>query len=200
MRVPGVLVLMAVLAVSLAPARAAAADPAAGEIEAFQGELLATMKAGPSLGPEGRFKRLTPVVERAFDLPVMTRFAVGPDWSRMSEADHRALIAAFTRLSAASYAKNFNRWSGEKLTVDPNVVTRGTDKIVRAQIVPASGAPTDLMYRMRQDAGAWKIVDVYYGAISQLTTRRSDFAASLAAGGAPGLEKHLDALVDKLLK
>jgi phospholipid transport system substrate-binding protein len=200
MRVPGILVLVAILAVSLAPARATAADPAAGEIEAFQGELLATMKAGPSLGPEGRFKRLTPVVERTFDLPVMTRFAVGPDWSRMSEADHRALIAAFTRLSAASYAKNFNRWSGEKLTVDPNVVTRGTDKIVRAQIVPASGGPTDLMYRMHQDAGGWKIVDVYYGAISQLTTRRSDFAASLAAGGAPGLEKHLDALVDKLLK
>ena len=41
------------------------------------------------------------------------------------------------------------------------------------------------MYRMRELGGSWKIIDVYYGAISQLTTRRSDFAAtSLNAGGA----------------
>jgi phospholipid transport system substrate-binding protein len=200
MRVPGVLALAAAFVLWLAPGLACAADPAAANIEAFQSELLATMKAGPGLGPQGRFKRLTPVVERAFDLPVMTRFAVGADWARMSEADHRALVASFTRLTAASYAKNFNRWSGEKLTVDANVVTRGTDKIVRAQILPTSGAPTDLMYRMHQDGAAWKIVDVYYGGISQLVTRRSDFAAPLAAGGALGLEKHLDALVDKLLR
>ncbi len=188
------------LTFSLASSWAIAADPAASQIEAFDGELLATMKAGPTLGPQGRYRRLTPLVERAFDLPLMTRFAVGPDWTKMSEPDHRALIGAFTRLTAASYAKNFDHWGGERLTVDPTVAVRGADKIVRSQIVPAGGAPTDLMYRMRQDGGTWKIVDVYYGAISQLTTRRSDFAAPLAAGGAAGLEKHLDALTASLLR
>jgi ABC-type transporter MlaC component len=52
---------------------------------------------------------------------------------------------------------------------------------------------------MRQDGGIWKIVDVYYGAVSQLTTRRADFAAPLASGGATGLVSHLDTLVAKLL-
>ena len=174
---------------AFAPSRAAAADPAAAQIEAFDADLVATMKAGASLGPQGRYRRYMPVVERVFDLPVMTRFAVGPGWDGMTEADHRLLVAAFTRLTAASYAKNFDRWNGEKLTIDPNVATRGADKIVRARIVPASGGATDLMYRMRLTGGTWRIVDVYYGAISQLTTRGAqDFAgaAPLAAGGAAG--------------
>ncbi|MHB8528123.1 MAG: ABC transporter substrate-binding protein [Caulobacteraceae bacterium] len=196
-----ILATMALVA-GLAPvtALAAAADPAAMRVNSFDASLLETMKAGPSLGAQGRFRRLAPVVERDFDIPVMTRFAVGPAWAKMGETDHRALIEAFTRLTAASYAHNFDRWSGERFTIDPKVEERAGDKIVRSQIVPTRGAPTDLIYRMRQDAGAWKIIDVYFGAISQLTTRRSDFAAPLASGGAAGLKKHLDAAVARLLK
>ncbi len=42
-----------------------------------------------------------------------------------------------------------------------------------------------LGYRMRQAGSTWKMIDVLFnGAISQLTTQRSDFAATLAAGGA----------------
>ena len=62
------------------------------------------------------------------------------------------------------------------------------------------GAPVALSYRMRESAGAWRIIDVYFGAISQLTTRRSDFAAPLAAGGAKGLITHLNTLSDDLMK
>src|SRR5438552_19079444 len=41
------------------------------------------------------------------------------------------------------------------------------------------------LYRMHEVNGTWKIVDVYSNGVSELTLRRSDFAAMLAAGGAP---------------
>jgi len=180
-------------------ARAAQPDPAAARIEAFDASLIETMKQGPALGAKGRYRMLTPVVERAFDLPLMTQFAVGPAWAKFSAADRRALTAAFTRLTAASYAHNFDRFAGERFVVDPLVQTRGPDRIVQSHLTPAHGAPVSLTYRMRSDGGSWRIVDVYYGAVSQLTTRRADFAGPLAAGGAAGLIGHLDALVAKLL-
>ena len=65
--------------------------------------------------------------------------------------------------------------------------------------MPRSGAPTTLMYRMRDSGGGWKIIDVYYGAISQLTTRRSDFQGPVKSGGAKGLLSHLEATTAKLL-
>ena len=183
-----------------APAVRADTDPAATQIDGFDNALVGVMKQGGALGAQGRARKLTPAMEQAFNFPVMTRFAVGPAWTGMSDADHQALIAAFTRYSAASFAHNFDTYGGERFTVDPNVETRGIDKIVKSQLIPAHGSPVVIDYRMRADGGTWKIIDVYFnGTISQLTTRRSDFAAT-ASQGAKALVVHMDAQTEKLLK
>ena len=181
-------------------AEAAQSDPAAARIEAFNRSLVEVMKQGPALGAKGRIRRLEPVVQDTFDLPLMTRYSVGPSWATMSESDHQALIRAYTRLTAASYAHNFDRYDGERFDVNPTVQTRGPDKVVSSHLTPRSHAPIELIYRMRLDGGEWKVADIYYGGISQLTTRRSDFAAPLASGGARGLLAHLEAASDKLLQ
>jgi phospholipid transport system substrate-binding protein len=196
------LALAALLSVAAAssPATAAQADPAAVRIEAFDNVLLETMKGAKALGPTGRYRKLAPAVEAAFDMPTMTQFSVGPAWTTFTPAQKSALIAGFTRLSVASYAHNFDGYSGERFDIEPIVQTRGTDKIVTTHLVRPGAAPVNLLYRMRQSGGVWKIIDVYYGAISQLTTRRSDFARPLASGGADGLIAHLSSAGDGLLK
>jgi phospholipid transport system substrate-binding protein len=100
----------------------------------------------------------------------------------------------------ASYAHNFDSFSGERFDLDPNVQTRGIDKIVQCKLIPAHDKPVALVYRMRQTADGWKIIDVYYDGVSQLTTQRADFAQPLADGGVASLLNHLDALTAKLLK
>lgn len=197
-----VLKLTAVLVACSVPAVvcAAPADPAAARIETFDRAVVDIMKQGPTLGVRGRFRKFGPVIEDAFDLPLMTRFAVGPSWANLSDSDRQSLVRAFSRLTAASYAHNFDRFEGERFELTGAVQTRGLDKIVQSKLYPSDRAPVDLTYRMRQSGGQWKIVDVYYGAISQLTTRRSDFAGPLASGGAKGLIAHLDEATAKLLR
>ncbi len=198
--------LMAAIAVTAlpfvsAPVRAASADPAAAQIDAFDASLIDTMKNAKALGIQGRFRKLEPVVARTFDIPTMTRIAVGADWATIPAAKQQALIAAFARLTTASYAHNFSGYSGERIDIDPNVLTRLPDKQVQTHLISPGSAPTAISYRMRQAPdGAWKVIDVGYGGISQLTTRRSDFAATLAHGGADALAAHLNALVDKEMK
>jgi len=195
--------IMAALALGAAApqVQAAPADPAAAQIDSFDSALVDTMKAGRSLGVQGRYQRLAPVVSRAFDIPTMIRFAVGAPWATMTPAQQAQLTDAFARLTTASYAHNFSSYSGQSIVVDPNVATRGPDKVVQTRINSPGSAPVAISYRMRQSGGAWKIIDVYYnGSISQLTTRRSDFAGPLAQGGAPALLAHLNTLVDKQLK
>jgi phospholipid transport system substrate-binding protein len=189
------------LAAGAPAAWAAAPDPAAQVVDAFDADLIDTMKQARSLGLMGRFHHLEPIVTRAYDIPTMIRIAVGPSWSTMTPAQQSALTEAFRRLTAASYAHTFDGYAGERIEVEPNVVTRGPDKVVQTKLFPAHGAPVAIAYRLRESGGAWKIIDVFYnGAISQLTTRRADFSAILAQGGAPALLAHLNALVDKQLK
>ncbi len=181
---------------------AQASDPAAAQIEAFDNALLDTMKQAKSLGVQGRFRQLEPAVGHAFDLPTMTRFAVGPKWATASPQDQAALTRAFTRLTVATYAHNFDSFGGEKFAVDPKVDSRGPDKLVRTHLVSPHDKPVDLTYRMRQASdGRWKIIDVYYnGSISELAARRSDFASTVNAGGPAALVQKIDALADKQMK
>jgi phospholipid transport system substrate-binding protein len=190
------------LAGAAAPAaQAVSADPAAAQIDAFDASLLDVMKQAKALGLQGRYHRFEPVVARAYDVATMIRFAVGPSWATIPAAQQQALTEAFDRLTVASYAHNFDGYSGESFQTDPNVRTVGPDKVVTTHLVSPHGAPVSIAYRMRQSGGAWKIIDVFYnGSISQLTTRRADFASALAQGGPAALIAHLNALVDKQMK
>ena len=184
-----------------AGAARADADPAVAVIDSFDKSLLETMKAADDLGLKGRYKKLEPVVERAFNLPVMTRYAVGAKWTEFSDAEHQGLIDAFTRLTVASYAHNFDGYGGERFELSPDVQTRNLDKIVQTKLVRPSDKPVVLNYRMRLADGTWKVIDIYYGGnISQLTIRRNDLAATAMVGGAKALIKNMNGQADKLLK
>ena len=189
--------LIATLAFALAspPAFAQVADPAAGTVQALNSGLLSIMRAGTAAGQAGRARAIAPVVDRTFDIPMMTRLAVGPSWTNIAPTDQTALVAAFRALTVAQYAKNFDSYGGESFTMVPQVETRGGDKLVRTMLVVPKGSSEALGYRLRQSGGQWKIIDVYYrNAISQLATRRSEFARPLATGGARSLIAHLNQL------
>jgi phospholipid transport system substrate-binding protein len=183
-------------------ARSASAetDPAIEQIKAFDQSLLGVMKQAKTLGIQGRYRVLEPAIDRSFDIPAMTRFSVGPRWATMSEPDRDTLTKALRRFTIASYAHNFTGYDGERFDVDPVAEVRGADRIVKTRIIASAKAPVSINYRMRESGHSWRIIDVYYGAISQLTTRRADFAASLAAGGAPELVTHLNALSDAAMR
>lgn len=191
---------VAALAAIAVPASAfaqVAADPAIAPVQALDAGLLAIMKAGARAGVPGRAAQIGPVVDRSFDIPLMTRLAVGPSWTTFAPADQTALVAAFRRLTVNTYARNFDGFSGQSFTVAPQVESRGGDKLVRTTLSDPSGSPVAIAYRLRQGAGGWRIIDVFYKSISQLTTRRSDFAQILSQGGAKALVAHLDAMAAK---
>ena len=181
-------------------ASAAASDPAAIQVQTLTDSLLKSMKAGAAESMAERYRTLAPVIEQTFALPLVTRLAVGPDWANFSPDQQKAVIAAFTRFTVANYAHNFRDFDGQKFEIDDNVSTRDSDKIVHTHVIPRNDAPVSLLYRMHEVDGTWRIIDVYSNGVSELALRRSDFAAALAAGGAPVLIEHLNKGSDLLMK
>lgn len=189
---------LAVALLASVPARAA--DPGADRIQAFYSALLDTMKKGPQLGMQGRFQALGPAVDATFDIPAMVQFIVGASWSGTKDADKTALIAAFRRMTIANYAGNFTSYDGEQFNVESNVQQRGPDKIVQTTLVPKNEKAIALIYRMRETSSGWKVIDVFLnGYVSTLAMRRSDFASTLASGGASALVAKMNHISDDLL-
>jgi phospholipid transport system substrate-binding protein len=188
------------LAPAVDSAYAAGTDPAVAQVQALTASLLKAMRAGPAVSAAERYRQLAPVIKQVFALPLMTSLSVGPDWASFKPQEQQALIAAFSRYTIANYAHNFHSYDGQKFQVDDNAVSRGEEKIVRSSLIPRDGTPADLLYRVRNVDGTWKIIDVYYDGISQLILHRSDFGAAIASGGAPALLTHLQQVSDGLLK
>jgi len=187
----------ALLTIAVPAAQAQAADAPVAQVRGFYDALTASMKMGGSA--KGRYDKLRPAVEKAFDLPAMTATAVGPSFAAMSDADKKALIEAFTRMTVANYAKNFDSYGGETFTVEPASIARGNDKFVKS-VMKTKSESIAFNYRTHQVGGEWKVTDVYLaGNISQMAQKRSDFAGTLASGGASGLTKRINALTDQML-
>jgi phospholipid transport system substrate-binding protein len=179
---------------ALTPGAVAAANPQ-DVVRGFYQVLLGNMRDGHILGESGRFARLAPVVGRDFDVPAMTRLAVGAAWANLNPTEQQQLIAAFGHYVAATYADQFDSYSGQQLQVTGER-SYGPDVMVETKIVKSNGESTRLDYRTDQGG---RILDVYLdGSISELAIHHSEFHSILQREGVDGLVMALNRKVDLL--
>jgi phospholipid transport system substrate-binding protein len=176
------------------------AAPATGgdTVQRLYDVLLGTMKNGRTLGQSGRFTQLEPVIRRSFDIPAMARLSVGSSWAGMTEGQRQQVTESFGRYISAIYADRFDSYNGQKLQVIGEQPNAG-GIMVKSEIVKANGEPVKVDYMMRRSGDSWLISDIYLdGAISEVATRRSEFAAILKNDGIDGLIAALNRKADML--
>ena len=176
-----------------------AAPSTGGEtVQGLYDALLNTMKNGRTLGQSGRFMRLAPVIRSTFDITSMARLSVGSSWAGVSEAQRQQVSESFGRYISAIYADRFDSYDGQKLEVTGEQPAP-SGLMVKSQIIKANGEPVKVDYMMRRNGEGWLISDIYLdGAISEVATRRSEFATILKNDGIDGLIAALNRKADML--
>src|SRR5436190_18951819 len=176
------------------------AAPSSGgdTVKGLYDALLSTMKNGRILGQSGRFAQLDPVIRRSFDIASMARLSIGSSWAGLSESRRQQITESFGRYISAIYADRFDSYAGQQLEVTGEQPA-SSGVMVRSQIIKASGEPVKVDYMMRRNGDGWLISDIYLdGAISEVATRRSEFAAILRSDGIDGLVAALNRKADNL--
>src|SRR5258708_24879590 len=184
--------------ICFSPRGAEAAPGPAEVVRHFYDELLSVTQNAAALGVKGRYEKLEPVVLATFDAPFMTQLSVGPLWVDLSPEQKQGAWKAFARYVAATYAIQFDDYSGEQFQIfgeeQIKLVT-----IVKTQLVRSDGGKVTINYALHDNGTAWQIRDVYLaGTISELATRRSDFVSTLRSGGIEALPARLDKEADPL--
>jgi phospholipid transport system substrate-binding protein len=192
-------VMIALLSLSTIPSPASADSAAARRIESYYQQLMPTLRAAGQLSVRERDRRFTPAITSAFDIGTMARLATGPAWSSFSGAQQAAVREAFARFLVADYASEVTDYSGQSFVVDPQTSTesRGGGEIVRTKLLQPGGRTVQINYLVR----GGRVIDVYLnGTVSDLATRRDEFASILAGGGgADALVKTLRERTETLL-
>ena len=192
------LAIMLVLLLGLAPLRAQTPSAAVTKIQSYYQQLMPTIQQAARLSVRERDKRFSPVFAAVFDIPTMTRLAVGPAWKSFSAEQQAAARDAFAGFIVAEYASQIKDYSGESFVVDPQTTpeSRGGGEIVKTKLLQPGGRVVNINYLVRRE----RVVDIYLnGTISDLAMRRDEFASVIAAGGADALIKRLQDRRENLL-
>ncbi len=174
-----------------------AAETASATVAQLNEALLSVMKAADKLDYQGRFERLAPELEAAFDFPVMARIALGPHWNALGSDQQTAFVRAFTDYSIGVFAKRFDGYSGERFDILGEAPARRDTVLVRNQIVKGDGEAIAINYLAKpsDDGSDWRIVDtILGGTASELAARRSEYSSIVEKNGIVAL---IDALKDK---
>jgi len=183
-------VLTAALTLSSPAAQATSPGPTEA-IRQFYAELQNVMQHAAQLGAKGRYQQLEPIVHRLFDVPYMAKLSIGPPWARLATDQKRRAAQAYGRYITALYTTRFDGYSGERFEVfGEQQIKHAT--MVKTRIVKSNGEPVSINFVLHDNDHAWQVRDIYLdSAISELATRRSEFAQVLRTSG-------IDALIDSL--
>ena len=183
----------------LVVAAGAAERTATDTITELNAELLETLKQAETLGFKGRIEKLAPAVAKAFDLHFMAEKSIGKHWKTLSDADKARWLALFQEYTVATYAGNFDRFSGQRFEISGEEPNQNDTTVVHTKVIDPGSEDTELDYRLHDTPAGPKIVDIYLkGTVSQLALQRSDFTSVLERGGFDALVTTIRGKIDDL--
>jgi phospholipid transport system substrate-binding protein len=149
------------------------------------------MKDGDQIGYQGRTDQLAPVIRSNFDMPFISRTVLGKYWETFNNEQRSRFIEAFTRLSIATYAANFDSYSGEHFKLISEKEVSGDRILIQSQIIKSDGGQVQLDYLLHRTDAQWRIINIIAEGVSDLALKRADYSAFLKSKG-------FEALLEKL--
>lgn len=171
--------------------------PASAVVEKLQAALLDAMKNAKTLGTQGRYEKLKPVVEEVHDFTYIVRAVLGSSAKQLTPEQLKQAVEAYADGSAQIYAHEFNDFSGQRfVTLEEKPEPRGTH-VVRTVMQTPGEADARFDYLLRQSDGQWRIVNTIAEGVSQLAMDRSQAQSALKQGGFDGLMAWIQGRVPK---
>ena len=176
------------------------ADSPTAVVANLQKGLLWIMQNAETLGFQGRYDYLLPIVQKDFDVSFMGSKSVGRHWKSLDPTQQSEWLGQFADYLTSNYAAQFKGWDGESFELlGEEPAPRDTEVVLTRLVVPGSD-DVILNYRLRKNpAGQWRIIDIYLkGTVSELALRRSDFSSILKNKGFGALVVAMDKKVAEL--
>ena len=160
-------------------------------VEKLQTALLAVMKDGNKLKYTGRYDQLEPVIRATFDMPFISKTVLSKHWGTSNAGQRSKFVETFTKLGIATYAANFDSYSGERFKVISEKEVSGGRILVQTHLIKSDGGKVQLDYLLHRTESEWRVINVIAEGVSDLALKRADYSNFLN-------NKSLEALIAKL--
>jgi phospholipid transport system substrate-binding protein len=193
----GILTMMALLVLSLAPSRllapAMADEDPMSVVKTTVNQALDVLR-DTSAPLSQRQDKLRQIVAQTFDFKEMAKSALGYHWKELTPAQQQEFTNAFIAFIEDSYLSKINDYRGQqvnflKVSQDGPQYAQVSTDIVQ----PGGKDAIHVNYRLLKEDGTWRIYDVTVDAISIIANYRNQFNRVMNSKGYETLIKDLKA-------
>jgi phospholipid transport system substrate-binding protein len=130
-----------------------------------------------------REKQFRALFDAGFDVPAITRFALGRYWQTASEAQQKEFTGLFTAYMVHVYTVRFNEFTGQQFKVTGSRPESDTSSLVSSQMGSGGNPGVKIDWRVTAAPDGFKIIDLVVEGISMAVTQRQEFSAVIQRNG-----------------
>ena len=185
-----VLAVLAVLGVAfVAPGVSSGQDTAAGAfLESLTHDVF-TKLDDTSLSQTEKERDLRNLFRQNFDTPAISRFVLGKHWRGASTAERQDFVDAFEEMNTRQFLAMVGEFSQEMFSVVKvqEDAAKPSLSLVSTKIAQSEGEPISAVWRVRNNDGQYKILDIVIEGVSMAITLRHEYGTVVRSDGVDGL-------------
>ena len=154
-------------------------------VDSLTQKVLGTLKS-PALSFQQKKTQLGELFDANVDAEWIARFVAGKNWRTATPDQQANYLALYKRYLTTSYVNKFDEKAGDDVKAIKVLAVKelGNSQFsVNTDIEQKDGEPVHVDYRLRDNGGNSRIIDISVEGVSLLTTHRSEFASIAANGG-----------------
>jgi len=139
-------------------------------------QLIDFMGGPQARSPEAVSRFLQQQIAPYFDFAYMARWAAGPAYRKMTEAQREAMAEKIKRLLLGTLAKRLSGYDGQGMQLFYSRRVSRNESKVTVGVMGREGYPAKLVFRLYRGKAGWKVFDVSANGNSALVYYRQHFA------------------------
>ena len=141
---------------------------------------------------EERYAYLEPVINKNFDVALISKVILGRYWKSIDEEIKVRFINLFNRLTIATYISRFNSYDNQIFKNISIEQLKENRYLVKTEFVRLKEKPVSFNYIIQKNGKKWRIISVIANGINDLSLKRAEYAAIIKKDGIEVLIKKLE--------
>ena len=141
---------------------------------------------------EERYTYLEPVINKNFDIALISKVILGRYWKSIDEEIKVRFINLFNRLTIATYISRFNSYDNQIFKNISIEQLKENRYLVKTEFIRLKKKPISFNYIIQKNGKKWRIISVIANGINDLSLKRAEYAAIIKKDGIEVLIKKLE--------
>ena len=141
---------------------------------------------------EERYTYLEPVINKNFDIALISKVILGRYWKSIDEEIKVRFINLFNRLTISTYISRFNSYDNQIFKNISIEQLKENRYLVKTEFVRLKEKPISFNYIIQKNGKKWRIISVIADGINDLSIKRAEYAAIIKKDGIEVLIKKLE--------